>query len=141
MEDFETIIRSARRKKRREGVLLTLLGVVFAAVGVFLLLVAENPWMGAMGICFGLMGILTGIVEVRARPSLLTDIMLTVACFFFAATGAVMILSGLLAPGAWGWRGGGAGIIGGGLCLAFFGPGTVILVIVTIRRHRARRGR
>ncbi|HJB63202.1 MAG TPA: hypothetical protein H9769_05810, partial [Candidatus Microbacterium pullistercoris] len=79
------------------------------------------------------MGILTGIVEVRARPSLLTDIMLTVACFFFAATGAVMILSGLLAPGAWGWRGGGAGIIGGGLCLAFFGPGTVILVIVTIR--------
>ncbi|GGD38349.1 hypothetical protein GCM10010915_18960 [Microbacterium faecale] len=141
MEDFETVIRSARRKKRREGVLLTLLGVVFAAVGVFLLLVVENPWMGAVSVCFGLMGILTGIVEMRARPSLLTDIMLTVACFFFAATGAVMILSGLLAPGAWGWRGGGAGIIGGGLCLAFFGPGTVILVIVTIRRHRARRGR
>lgn len=115
-----------------------LVGAVFASAGVFLLLVVKNPWMGAMGICFGLMGILTGIVEMRARPSLTTDIMLTVACFLFALMGALMIFSGILAPGAWGWRGGSAGVIGGGLGLAFFGPGTVILVIVTIRRHRAR---
>ena len=138
MEEFEATLRDARRKKRREAILLTLVGAVFAAAGLFLLFVVNSPWIGAMGICFGLMGVLTGIVEMRAGTSLVTDILLTVACFFFALTGALMILSGVLAPGSWGWRGGGAGIIGGGLALAFFGPGTVILVIVTVRRHRAR---
>lgn len=138
MEQFEAILRDARRKKRREAILLTLVGAVFAAAGVFLLLVVRSPWMGVIGVCFGLMCVLAGIVELRGRTTVTTDIMLTVACFLFALVGALMILSGVLAPGSWGWRGGGAGIIGGGLALAFFGPGTVILVIVTIRRHRAR---
>lgn len=138
MEEFEATLRDARRKKRREAILLTLVGAVFVAGGVFLLFVVKSPWMGAMSICFGLMGILAGLVELRGRTTLTTDIMLTASCFFFALTGALMIISGVLSPDSWGWRGGGAGIIGGGLALAFFGPGTVILVIVTVRRHRAR---
>ncbi|MGO1265642.1 MAG: hypothetical protein ACTH3U_09360 [Microbacterium gubbeenense] len=138
MEELEATLRDARRKKRREAILLSLVGAVFVAAGVFLLFVVKSPWMGAMSICFGLMGILAGLVELRGRTTLTTDIMLTVSCFLFALTGVLMIVSGVVAPDSWGWRGGRAGIIGGGLALAFFGPGTVILVIVTVRRHRAR---
>lgn len=129
---------AVRRKERREGIALTIVGSVFAAAGV-LLLVIGNPWMGAAGICFGVMGILTGIVTFRGESR--ASVILTIfVCLAFAMTGLLMIISGIVAPGAWGWRGGGAGIVAGALTFTFFGPGTVIFVIKRMRRRRSSRG-
>ena len=128
---------AVRRKERREGIALTAVGSVFAAAGV-LLLVIGNPWMGVAGICFGAMGILTGIVTSRGE-SRASEIPIIFACLAFALTGVFMIISGIVTPAAWGWRGSGAGILAGALTFALFGPGTVILVIKRMQRRRASR--
>ena len=126
-----------KRKERREGILLMLVGVMFAAIGIVLWVVG-NPWMGAIGISFGGMGILTGIITLTGTESPFARIAMIVACFLFALTSALMIASGSVASNVWGWRGGVAPIIAGALGFAFFGPGTVILIIKEIRRRRRR---
>lgn len=138
--DVDSLTRAAlehRRKERREGILLTIIGGGFLATGVLLWMVG-NPWMGAIGVAFGGMGILTGIITATGSQSPAARIAGIVACFLFAVTGALSLVAGIVAPGVWGWRGGGSGIIAGALALGFFGPGTVLLIIKERRRRRAR---
>lgn len=133
--DWEQYGRDSARKERSEGIKLTLIGIIFTALGIFLLIIG-GTWMGAMGLCFGLMGVLTGISKAATLKASTNEVLMIIACILFAATGALMILSGVLAPGEWGWRGGLSAVIAGSLGLAFFGAGAVLLIIRRIRRRR-----
>lgn len=128
-----------RRKERRDGIRLALIGAAFAACGVFLWVVGE-AWMGPMGVAFGAMGLIMGIVMASGSTSPAARIATIVACAAFAVAGALSLVGGIVDPGAWGWRGGGTGILAGSLCLAFFGPGTVLLIVKEVRRRRRERG-
>jgi MFS family permease len=134
--DWEQYGRDHRRKERKEGVKLLLLGIAFVALGVFVLAIG-GLWLGLVGICFGLMGVLTGTSQAATLKASTNEALLIAACVMFAACGALMILSGVLAPEQWGWRGGLSAVIAGSLCLAFFGPGAVLLIIRRIRRRRS----
>jgi len=138
VEGWEEQVRAARRKQRRQAIGLVIVGALFAAAGV-LLWVVGNPWMGPIGLAFGGMAILTGIVTATGSESPGARIATIVACFLFALTGALALVAGIVAPAVWGWRGGGAGIIAGSLTLAFFGPGTIILIIREVRRRNGPR--
>ncbi|MGO1770216.1 MAG: hypothetical protein ACTHZX_09705 [Microbacterium sp.] len=124
-----------RRKERREGILLAVIGAAFLAAGV-LIWVVGSPWMGAMSFAFGVMGLIMGPVIAIGKDTPAGRIGIIVGCFAFAATGALSIATSLLTPEAFGWRGPTAGIIAGVLCLGFFGPGTVLLIVKEIRRRR-----
>lgn len=128
---------AAERKQRRDGFKLLALGILFFSVGV-LLCVVGNPWMGAIGICFGIMGVAIGAAEIMGGTSLVARMLMIVGCAAFAVTGAIALLAGILAPEAWGWRGGVAGIVAGALGLGFFGPGTAILIYKEYRLRRQR---
>jgi len=121
-------------------VLLVILGTAFVAAGVLLFVVAD-PWMAAVGVCFGAMSVLGGIAMLLGTMTRGAEILTLISGALFGLTGALMLLSGLLAPAAWGWRGGGTAVIAGSITLVFFGGGTLLYVFVRMRRRRARRTR
>ncbi|MEJ5920137.1 MULTISPECIES: hypothetical protein [unclassified Corynebacterium] len=122
------------RGEIREAIKLLAVGAAFVACGVFLLL-ADNLWMGAMGIAFGFMGLAVGMAKALGGTSQAARIAMIVGCAAFAVTGALAMISGIVAPGVWGWRSGVSGIVVGALLLGFFGPGTCILIY---REYRLR---
>ena len=139
--DVDAIARAvlaARRKERRDGIWLAVIGVLFAAGGV-LLIVIGGMWLGLVGICFGMMSVVSSIIMISGNEGPLSDILLIIVSLLFTAVGAFMIISGVLTPEMWGWRSGLSGIIGGALCVAFFGPGTIALIIRARRRRALRR--
>lgn len=125
----------AARKQRREGVKLIAVGVVFLLLGVFLLVVS-NFWMGIIGVVFGIMGITTGSAQVMGGTSPAARIMTIIGCAAFALVGAFSLLAGIIAPAVFGWRGGASGIVAGAISLAFFGPGTVVLILREIKMRK-----
>ena len=123
------------RKERRDSILMIILGVVFAACGVFILFIG-NGWMALTSITFGAAIVLGGILKrSQANGSEGSMIVGIILCLVFTVFSLFMLLSGVLAPAAWGHRGPLAPIIAGGLGLLFFGPGSIVLIIRQVRRH------
>ncbi len=129
------MLAAERKKERRVGYGLLAVGVLFFALGAFAYAV-RDPWVGAAGMAFGFMGMAVGVSKAMGGTSPAGRIALIIGCAAFAITGALALISGIVAPEAWGWRGGGAGIFAGLLTLGFFGPGTIILLY---REYRLRR--
>ncbi|HIY86454.1 MAG: hypothetical protein L0K41_05770 [Yaniella sp.] len=123
------------RKERRDAILMIILGMVFAASGVFILFIGSG-WMALTSITFGAAIVLGGILKRSqsdgSEGSIIIGIIL---CLLFTAFSLFMLLSGVLAPEAWGHRSPLAPIIGGGLGLLFFGPGSILLIIREVRRR------
>lgn len=90
---------------------------------------------------FGFMGIAGGIAEALGGNTRAARIALIISSGAFAITGAVALISGLVVPEVWGWRGGGAGIFAGLLALGLGVPATVILTLRELRIQRNQRGR
>ncbi len=133
-------MRAAERKERREGIKLIALGIAFFLIGVFLCVVG-NVWTGVIGIAFGTMAITVGAAKAMGGTSPAARVVMIIGCAAFAATGALALIAGIVAPAAFGWRGGMSGIVAGALCLGFFGPGTLILIYkeYRLRQRNARR--
>jgi len=126
-----------RRRERRDGIWLAVLGVIFAAAGVFLIVIG-GPWFGLVSICFGAAMALIGVVKITGDEGPLRDKLMILGALAFTAMCVFMILSGILTPEMWGWRSGIVGVIGGALGLAFAAPATVILIVRTLRKRTQR---
>ena len=137
-DPLEQAALDSRRAERRTGAGLAIVGAVFLAAGV-LLCVIGNPWMGAAALSFGAMCALTSIVHFTGEDAPAARLAAIIASGLFALTGAIMLVSGILAPGVWGWRGGVSAIIAGAICLGFFGLCTVLLIVRERRRRRLAR--
>jgi len=124
-----------RRKQRREGILLAVLSGIFLVGGVFLIVVG-NPWIGAIGIAFGAMGIVMGIVEAKGITSTARRWSMIVGSALFGLVGALMIVANTVAPGSFGWRAGLSVTIIGAIALVFFGGGSILLLVRELRRGR-----
>lgn len=135
-DDLSRIMKDAQRKERRDGIRLTIIGVLFLFVGVFILAVVRDPWMGTTGLLFGAMGIIVGIIKTTGSDSATARIWMIIACALFALVGLLMVITGLVSPESMGWRGGLSAIIIGAIGLAFFGAGTVALIVKEVRRRR-----
>ncbi|MGJ0202706.1 hypothetical protein [Leucobacter sp. gxy201] len=136
-EAFARALREGRRKERRDGVLLLVVGAVFIAAGV-LLIVVGNRWLGATGAAFGAMAVCTGIAHLRGSESAAARIPVLLIAIAMVVTGVLAVIAGIATPGAWGWRGGGAGVVAGVLFLVLGAAGIAAFIIASVRRRRHR---
>lgn len=137
--DFAQYARERRRRQRRDGILLLLAGPAFGACAAFIWFVVGSPWFGMAGIAFSVALVAGGALTLTedGPDSFARRAVGILGCLAFAATGALMIVTSLLDPDSFGWRGGGAGLIAGVLAVGFFGTGAILLVVREIRRWLA----
>ncbi|NYG37271.1 hypothetical protein [Janibacter alkaliphilus] len=120
-----------RRTTRRHAVLMVLIGLTFAATSVALLALG-NPAIGVTGLAFAVALLITATLLVLPEGSPLARWLGIGGCLAFALMGAAMLLTAVTDASVWGARAGPAAVAGG-LALAFFGGGAVLLVVRTIR--------
>ncbi|WP_374928995.1 hypothetical protein [Kytococcus sedentarius] len=118
---------------RGDAVKLVLIGLVFTAVGV-LLTVVGDPVVGVMGICFGLMAVITGIALRLGTDSTAGRWLLITGSLLFAAAGAVMVATHFMEGAPMGWRQP-AALPVGLLTVGFFGIGGLLLLWRELRRR------
>ncbi|GAA2028565.1 hypothetical protein GCM10009720_05410 [Yaniella flava] len=127
-----------KRKERRNAIIMGIIGALFAAVGVFLLFTGA-VWIALTGMMFGLANILGGVlVWSQADGSHGSTMVAILTCLLFTVFSVLMIITSVVAPASFGHRGPVGMAIAGGLGLAFFGPGLIVLIIKYTRRRRTR---
>lgn len=111
------------RKKRREGILLTIISTIFIAAGAFIFCVVGNPWLAVVTVPFFGAMLLVGIFQ-TARPGQdLPPALAIIGCFGMGASGVLLILSDLLGINALAWRQGAALPVGIIVTVLFGGGG------------------
>ncbi|MCW4460053.1 hypothetical protein [Microbacterium sp. MPKO10] len=134
--DFEQYARDYRRKQHRRGILLIITGAIFTLVGALICMIG-SPWFGAAILFFGASVIVGGLMTLQKFSTQTNFTLGLVGCVLFVAMSALMLVSGLVDPDAWGWRGGVAGVIVGVLGLCFSVPAAIVLMV---RKSRQRNG-
>lgn len=135
--DWVRYAQQYKRKERRNATIMVIIGVLFAAVGVFMLF-AGSAWIALTGIIFGLTTIFGGVlVRSQADGSLGSTMIAIIACLLFVIFSVLMIVTALLAPESFGFRGQLIPMIAGGLGVMFFGPGLIVLIVKHARKRRS----
>lgn len=135
---MDAIVISYMRKKRREGILLTIISTIFIAAGVFIFCVVGNSWLAVVTVPFFGAVLLVGIFQTVRPGQDLPPALAIIGCFGMGASGVLLILSDLLEINALAWRQG-AALPVGIIVTVFFGGGGILLLIRQIRRHRSTR--
>jgi hypothetical protein len=136
---MESMMTEYTRKKRREGIGLTIISLLFVALGLFSFFVVGNHLLAMIVIPFFGTALMVGMFQTVRPGQDLPPALGTICCFGMALSGVVLFLSDLLRANALGWRQGVALPVGI-LATAFFGGGGIYLVssarcVGVARRH------
>ncbi|WP_261164500.1 hypothetical protein [Microbacterium sp. Marseille-Q6965] len=124
------------RGERRQGILLTVIGLAFVGMGA-LLMVGGDTLLGLMSVVLFGGCALVGFAQ-AVRPGAGLPAWVGIAgSICFAVTGLLLIV-GHLAAAPLLEPGGGMALPAGILALGFFGPGAVVLIVRDVRRRRKR---
>jgi hypothetical protein len=111
---------------------------LFIAAGV-LLLRAEGPLVAGIGMVLGALGLLSGLVKVIGRQTLLVRIVTVLVSLAFTATGVGAVVAAVACLWQSNWVAAILMLIVGLLCAGFFGFATVHIVREELRGRWAKK--